>query len=193
MRYQHKISHIIENSVRDKAVKNLHIPRLTAIVAMSENRVIGKNNQLLWHLPQDLRHFKQLTLGKAVLMGRKTYDSIGKVLPNRLNLVLTRDSSLGAPDSNLVFVRSFEEALNYLKFCGDTLKSELFIIGGAEIYKQLLPKISCIHLTIVHHHFEGDVYFPELNAAEWHEVSRQMHTSDEAHAYAYSFITLERK
>nr|AIA18613.1 Dihydrofolate reductase [uncultured bacterium] len=162
-------------------------PILSAIVAMAENRIIGKNNQLPWHLPADLKHFKTITSGHPILMGRKTHESIGKPLPNRLNIILTRDPNYQT--TGCTVVTSVESAL---KEAARHDENELFIIGGAEIYKQLLARIQRLYLTIVHHEVEGDAWFPELNLQEWKEISRVRHEADEANAFAYSFVLLER-
>ena len=162
-------------------------PIISAIVAMTENRVIGKNNQLPWHLPADLQHFKTITMGNPIVMGRKTYESIGRPLPHRINIVLTRAKAFNAP--GCIVVTSIEEAMQCAK---EKNSKEIFIIGGAEIYRQLLPYIQRFYLTIVHQDFDGDVYFPALNPHEWHEVTRIKHEADEKNVYDYSFVTLER-
>ena len=158
--------------------------RISAIVAQSENRVIGINNQLPWHLPLDLRHFKEVTLGKTILMGRKTYESIGKALPGRTNVVLTRDPLFSAP--GCVVVRDIETALQAVT------TDEVVVIGGALIYESLLPRVDYLYLTQVHTTLEGDAFFPELPAEEWREVSREQFAQDEKHLYAYTFVELER-
>ncbi|RDI46503.1 dihydrofolate reductase [Aquicella lusitana] len=160
---------------------------LSAIAALSENRVIGKNNQLPWHLPADLKHFKALTTGHPIVMGRKTYDSIGKPLPQRTNIIMTRDSSFQAPGCRIV--NSIEEAKAVAE---KEQAEELFIIGGAQIYSQLLPITQRLYLTIVHQMFEGDAFFPDLNMSEWSETERETHRSDEKNPYDYSFVRLER-
>lgn len=162
-------------------------PVLSAIAAMSENRVIGKDNQMPWSLPADLKHFKTITSGHPVLMGRKTFESIGKPLPNRTNIVITRDASYSAPDC--LIVTSAETALDMAL---EQDMTEVFVIGGAEIYKQLLPQIQRLYLTLIHHKFEGDTFFPELFASEWREVSREKHLADEKNKYDYSFVVMER-
>lgn len=161
--------------------------RLSAIVAMAENRVIGKDNKLPWHLPADLKHFKYLTIGHPILMGRKTYESIGKPLPERDNIILTHDATYCAP--GCVVVTNIDEAL---ESATSETNDEVFIIGGAQIYRELLPRIERIYLTIVHADFAGDAFFPELNPEMWQEKNREKHLPDEKNAYAYSFITLER-
>lgn len=162
-------------------------PTLSAIAAMAENRTIGNKNQLPWHLPADLKHFKTVTSGHPVLMGRKTYDSIGRPLPNRTNIILTRDSHFKAPEC--VVVSSTDEALSQAKAVG---ADEIFVIGGATIYRQLMPEIKKLYLTIVHHKFLGDAHFPEFDESEWKEVSRETHEPDSNNPYSYSFILLER-
>lgn len=162
-------------------------PLISAILAMGENRVIGKNNQLPWRLPADLKHFKAITSGHPILMGRKTYQSIGRPLPNRINIIMTRDAHFQAPGCTVV--TSIDEAI----VCASNNNSdEIFIIGGAEIYTQLMPVIDCIYLTVVHQTFDGDAFFPELATDEWKEVERTVHQADAENAYAYSFIRLER-
>lgn len=166
---------------------NLKIPVLSAIAAQGENRVIGKDNKMPWHLPADLKHFKTITSGHPVLMGRKTFESIGKPLPNRTNIIMTRDSNYSAPDC--IIVNNVETAVS---MANELEMDEIFIIGGAEIYRQLLPQIQRVYLTIIHHAFEGDAFFPELNKNEWHEISREKHLADDKNPYDYSFVVLER-
>jgi dihydrofolate reductase len=159
--------------------------RLSAIAAMDKNRLIGKDNQLPWHLPADLAHFKAITTGHPILMGRKTHESIGRPLPNRHNIVLTRDLSYEA--EGITIVHSLDEAL---AACPDD--DEIFIIGGAEIYRLALPRLQRLYLTFIDHAFTGDVYFPAWAANEWQEISREAHEADEKNAYGYAFVTLER-
>lgn len=163
-------------------------PTFSAVVAMAENRVIGNNNQLPWHLPADLQHFKAITLHHAILMGRKTYQSIGRALPQRLNLVLTRQDNFIAPGCTVV--TSLTQALEQARA---QQMGEIFIIGGAEIFVALMPQITRIYLTIVHHDFSGDAYFPLLNEHEWEEISREYHAADAANPFAYTFKKLERR
>lgn len=160
--------------------------RIAAIFAMSENRVIGKDNQLPWRLPADLRHFKKITMGKPILLGRKTYESIGHALPGRCNVVITRDVHFQAP--GCVVANSLETALLAADY-----SEEIFVIGGAVLYQHLLPRTQRLYMTLIHHHFEGDAYFPELNDDEWQEVEREDHDVDAENVYPYSFITLDRK
>ena len=158
---------------------------LELVVAVAENDVIGRGNQLPWRLPADLRHFKALTLGHPVLMGRKTYESIGKALVGRLNIVLSRSPEFSPGDC--VVVRSLDDAR--VASGGATL----MVIGGAEIYRQCLAVASRIHPTLVHAQIEdGDTIFTGWRGPEWLESSRERHAADDKNAYAYSFITLER-
>ncbi len=159
-------------------------PPLTLVVAVAENGVIGSNGALPWKLPEDLKHFRRLTLGKTVLMGRKTFESLGKPLEGRANWVLTRDPAF-APSGARVF-RTLDEAL------AEPPQGRLMVIGGADLYRQTLPLAQRLELTRVHARLEGDTFFPDYGAAQWHELSRVDHAADERHAHAYSFITLER-
>jgi len=160
---------------------------ISAIVAMSLNRVIGDDNQLPWHLPADLKHFKTITSGYPILMGRKTFESIGRPLPNRTNIIITRNPAYKA--EGCIIVSTIDDAITHAK---TTNSNEIFIIGGAEVYKQLLPRIERIYLTIVHETFEGDAFFPELKETEWKEVSHVRHEADESNDYDYSFVMLDR-
>lgn len=158
---------------------------ISAICAMSKNRVIGKNNKLPWHLPADLRHFKKITTGKPILLGRHTYESIGRALPNRTNVVITRDTNFEAP--GCIVANSIETALDAVSY-----SDELFVIGGEILYHQMLAKTVRIYLTLIHQEFEGDAFFPELNPVEWREIERQDKEPDAENPYSYSFIVLTR-
>lgn len=157
---------------------------LSFVVAMARNGVIGRDNQLPWRLPADLRHFKAITMDKPVVMGRKTFDSIGRPLPGRANIVVTRDPAYRAEGCRVV--HSIEAAL---AAAGDA--AEVMIIGGADFYRQLLPRADRIYLTFIDAEFEGDTWFPELDPARWQERSREDHAPDEQNPYPYSFILLE--
>jgi dihydrofolate reductase len=154
---------------------------------MSENRVIGKNNQLPWHLPADLKFFKATTLNHPILMGRKTFESIGKPLPQRTSIIITRQPGYQAEGA--LVVNSLSEAIR----AGRELHPDIFIIGGAEILQQALPVIDTMYLTRIHAPFEGDIYYPEINWQEWQQTWREDHAPDEKNKYPYSFIKLERK
>lgn len=159
-------------------------PIISVVVAMDEGGLIGRNGQLPWRLPDDLKHFKAVTLGKTVLMGRKTWDSLFvKPLPQRDNWVLTRDQGFRADGA-----RVFHEVQAAL---AAHVSGELMLIGGAELYRQCLPLVQRIYLTRVQARVEGDAYFPALDG-HWRETAREDHAADARHAYAYSFVTLER-
>jgi dihydrofolate reductase len=157
---------------------------VTIVVAIAENHAIGKDNKLLWHLPKDLKHFKEITSGGTVIMGRKTYDSVGKPLPNRRNIIITRQQ---IEIAGCEVVNSLQAALD---LCRE--HKEVFIVGGAEIYKQAMPLTDRIYLTIVHENFEADTYFPEISKDIWKETERTDHEADEKNPLSFSFITLER-
>ena len=161
--------------------------KLSIIVAVSENQVIGLHNQLPWHLPADLKYFRRLTTGHTILMGRKTYESIGKPLPNRENIVITRDAGFRA--EGVLLVHSLEQAIDHVRHQAE----EVFIIGGETIYRQSLPWVNRIYYTRVHVVLEeGTAFFPELHPEEWRLLSSEYHVRDEQHAYDYSFETYER-
>ena len=159
-------------------------PGLTIIVAAAENDAIGKDNQLIWHLRDDLKRFKALTSGHHIIMGRKTFESFPKPLPNRTHVVITRQSDYKVPEGVIV-VNSLEAALEV-----SANDERPFIIGGGEIYKQALPLADKIELTRVHATFDSaDTFFPELNFSQWEEVANTYHEKDENHAHSFSFIT----
>jgi dihydrofolate reductase len=159
---------------------------LELVVAVSENDVIGRGNQLPWRLPADLRHFKLLTMGHPILMGRKTYESIGKALPGRANLVMSRSPGFSPSDCSVV--ASLQDAQ---MAAGN--QSPLMVIGGAEIYRLCLPLAARIHLTLVHTRIDdGDAFFSDWRAVKWRESSRDRFAADEKNPHPYSFITLDR-
>lgn len=163
---------------------------VSIIVAVAENNVIGKDNSLIWHLPADMKFFKDKTTGHCIITGRKNYESIPekfRPLPNRTNIVITRQKNYLAPGT--IIVDSIGKAMDAASKTND---DEIFIIGGAEIFKQSLQLTQRIYLTKIYHSFEGDVYFPELNMNEWKEVSRTKGITDDKNKYEYDFITLER-
>ena len=161
---------------------------ISFVVAVAENGVIGYRGELPWgRLPADLQHFKLLTLGHPVVMGRRTFDSLGRALPKRANIVVTRQPKWTAPGCETA--SSVSSALAWAR----ELDDEVCVIGGGEIYRAALPDAEIIYLTEIHHSFEGDAYFPELDPAEWHEETRERHEVDAEHAYAFSFVTLRRK
>lgn len=160
---------------------NLHL-----VVAIDEKGGIGKNNQLLWHLPADLKHFKEITSGHPIIMGRKTYDSIGKPLPNRRNVVITRQKNLKIEGTEVV--NSLNEAIELVKN-----ENLAFIIGGAEIFAAAMPLVHQMELTLVHHTFQADTFFPEIDTKIWEEMNREKHQPDDKNAFSYSFITYKKR
>lgn len=160
---------------------------ITIIVAKSENNIIGNDNQLIWHLPNDLKHFKQLTSGHPIIMGRKTYESLGKPLPNRTNVVITRNKDWN-PEGILV-MNSLQDAIEKSK----EIDEEVYIIGGGNIYEQAMDWADALEATEVHQTFEGDTKFPEIDLAIWEETSREDFEKDEKHEYDYSFVRYERR
>ncbi|WP_210397138.1 dihydrofolate reductase [Motiliproteus sediminis] len=166
--------------------------RLAAIVAQAQNRVIGNRNRLPWHLPEDLKYFKSVTLGKPIIMGRKTFESIGRPLPGRTNIVVTRDPAYQR--DGIEVVHSLDQAIERAEQValingGD----EALVIGGAELYAQALPRIERLYLTQVHDEVEGDAYFPAFDPAEWQQSARQDFSSSGCNPFDYSFIVLERR
>nr|WP_121273499.1 dihydrofolate reductase [Pedobacter schmidteae] len=159
---------------------------VSLVVAIAENNAIGKDNQLLWHLPADLKHFKQITTGHTIIMGRKTYDSIGRPLPNRRNIVISRTAGLQIPGVEVT--GSIADAL---ALCAE--ETEVFIIGGAEIYKSSMALTDRIYLTRVHQSYAADAFFPEIDANLWEETDIEKHLPDEKNKVAYTFSTLLRK
>lgn len=160
--------------------------RISIIAALSENRVIGVSNTLPWRLPADLRRVRALTTGHHIIMGRKNYESIGKPLPHRTNIVVTRNPAYAAP--GCIVAHSLNEALEIA-----TDDPEVFIFGGAELYAQTLARADRLYLTLIHAQIPGDRYFPALDWSDWKEMERERHAADDQHPYPYSFITLERK
>lgn len=159
--------------------------RVSLIAALAENRVIGRNNALPWRLPADLKRFRRLTTGYPVILGRKNYESIGRPLPERRNIVVTRDRAYRAP--GCIVVDSLDAA-----YAAAGAAAEIFIIGGAELYAQTLARADRMYLTFVHAAVAGDTYFPPVALDEWTEIARERHEADADHAYAYSFVTYDR-
>jgi len=161
-------------------------PSISLIVARSQNGVIGRDNALPWRLPSDLRRFKTLTMGKPMLMGRRTFESIGRALPGRVSLVLTRDPAWQAPGA--IAVRTLDEALDHASGA-----AELMVIGGAELFRLVLPLAERVYLTDVHAPIPGDTHFPALAPEEWRELERSAYAIDADHAHAMTFRTLKRR
>ena len=168
-------------------------PRLSLIVAASQNNIIGQNGDLPWRLPADLVHFKRLTMGAAILMGRKTYDSIGRPLPGRKSIVLTRDTAWRAIHDEVINAESLDQAIALATQTEVENKAEVFIIGGGEIYRLALPQADRVYLTRVHTTVEGDASFPTLDPTEWRLVSSENHPADERNEHPYAFETWERQ
>lgn len=154
---------------------------VSIIVAIAENNVIGANNQLIWHIPEDLKRFKALTTGHHVIMGRKTFESIGRPLPKRTNIVVSRSKNYVA--EGCIVATSLEEALKV-----SASDSEVFIIGGGELYRQALPMAHKLYITLVHKKFEGDTLFPEIDYYQWREVSREKGKTTESDGLEYTFV-----
>ena len=159
--------------------------RVTLIAAVAKNGVIGRDGDLPWRLPDDLKAFKRLTLHKPIVMGRKTWESLGRPLPERHNVVMTLSRHFDAPGASVV--RSADEALELLADAG-----EVMIIGGGAIYREFLDRADRIYLTEVNAEIDGDVLFPALDRTQWTEVSREHHPADDRHAYPFSLVQLDR-
>lgn len=160
---------------------------ISFLVAMDENRVIGKENQLPWHLPEDLKYFKRVTMGHPIAMGRKTHDSIGRVLPGRENIIITRQQDYRSNECTV-----FHSLDHFLDYCRDQ-KDEIFVIGGAEIFASVFPFADRLYITLIHHEFAGDTYFPEFVMSEWELISSETGLKDEKNPYDYEFRVYERK
>lgn len=159
---------------------------LSIVVALSENNAIGKDNKLLWHLPADLKYFKKITSGHTVIMGRKTYESIGRPLPNRRNIIITNQKDF--KPNGCETAHSLQEAVECCK-----KEDEVFIIGGGNIYEQALPLCDYLYITKVFTHIkDADTFFPEIDTTQWHEVSRETHEPDDKNIFSYAFIILKR-
>jgi dihydrofolate reductase len=159
---------------------------ITIIAAAGENNELGKDNQIIWHLPDDFKRFKALTSGHYIIMGRKTFESFPKPLPNRTHIVITRNKNYNVPDGCFV-IDSIEKAI---AICP---KNEtIFIIGGGEIYKQSINMADCIELTRVHNTFDADAFFPTIDSTKWELVSSQFHDKDEKHDHSFAFETYKK-
>ena len=160
--------------------------RLSIIVAMTRNRVIGKDNDMPWHLPAELRHFKHLTMGKPIVMGRRTFESIGRVLPGRKNIVITRDPQFSF--RGVTVVHAFDAAIRAASGV-----EELMIIGGANLYRQTLDRVDRLYITLLDVELEGDTFFPEFNREHWVQTEKVRREADGNNEYAMDFLVLERK
>lgn len=160
--------------------------KISLIVAMASNRVIGRDGQMPWHLSADLQRFKQITLGSPILMGRKTYEAIGRPLPGRQNLIISRNSDYQIPGCQV-----FDNMQKALQAVASS--DELFVIGGATLYEALLPYADYLYLTVIDTAFAGDTYFPETDPATWHEISREDISNDSSVDFSYSFVKLQNR
>lgn len=160
---------------------------LSIIVAIAKNNTIGKDNKLLWHLPDDLKRFKKLTIGHNIIMGRKTFESLGRVLPNRHHIILSKDTQLKIDNKDV-------EILNDISMLDKIINSEEenFVIGGAAIYKVLMPYCKKMYVTEIDKDFDGDVYFPEISLEEWKEIEREDGPKDKENDFKYEYVTYER-
>ena len=163
-------------------------PKISIIVAIAKNHVIGKDNQMPWHLPADLKHFKNVTYGSPIIMGRKTFDSIGKPLPGRKSIVISRQGNLSLDFDSIEVVHSFSEAA---KATGE--HQEAFVIGGSNIYQLALPFTEKIYMTKIDLEVEGDTFFPELDSNNWALTEEEHHQADERNPHNYSFLVYKRK
>lgn len=161
---------------------------LTIIVAIANENVIGKDNKLIWHLPEDLKRFKQITTGKKIIMGRKTFESLGRVLPNRKHIILCNDMTMNVDNENVEILDDISKLEQYMNS-----KEECFVIGGATIYKLLMPYTNKMYITKINQSFEGDVYFPEINEEEWEAVEKEKGLKNEENPYDYEYVTYVRK
>ncbi len=160
--------------------------KLIAIAAAGKQNELGKDNKLLWHLPDDFKRFKALTSHHHIIMGRKTFESFPKPLPNRIHVVITRQKDY--PDNNCIVVKSIEEVIQTVKD-----QEIAYVIGGGEIYKEFMPFVDQIELTQVYGQFEADTFFPKINLDEWELINKEYHPKDEKHNYAFDYKTYSRK
>lgn len=161
---------------------------LSIIVAKAKNNIIGKNNELVWHLPEDLKHFKELTTGHTIIMGRKTFESLGRVLPERKHIIFSQNPDFKVNDENVEVVHSLLQIQDLIEG-----KEESFVIGGAMIYNFLMPYVKKMYVTQINQDFEGDAFFPKIKEEEWQEVERKAGIKDENNNLDYEFITYRRK
>jgi dihydrofolate reductase len=162
------------------------LPRLSLIVAMAQNRTIGINNTLPWRCPEDLKHFKALTMGHHMIMGRKTFDSIGKPLPGRTTVIVTRNKDLSI--AGCLIAHSLEQAI--AACAGD---EEIFIVGGAQLYAQAMARVDTLYITEIRQDVEGDAHFPEFDKSEWLELAREQRSQETPQPLEYHFVTYRRK
>jgi dihydrofolate reductase len=178
--HETSVTHMPQSKIQNPKSK------IALVAAMSENRVIGRDNSLPWHLPADLKHFKRLTTGHAVIMGRKTFESMGKPLPNRTNIIVTRDREYSVAEATIA--NSLDEALQ----CAGQ-EQEIFILGGGELFRAALPMANRMYLTLIHAHINGDVHFPEFDETQWMLISDDYRPADAENPHAMSFRQYDRR
>lgn len=161
---------------------------LSIVVAKAKNNIIGKDNKIIWHLPEDLKHFKKITTGHTIIMGRKTFQSLGRVLPNRKHIIFSNNPSFNVNGENVKVVHSLLEIQDLIEG-----KEEAFVIGGAMIYNFLMPYVKKMYVTEIDKEFEGDTFFPKIDNNIWKEISREKGIKDEKNNLDYYFVTYERK
>lgn len=161
---------------------------LSIIVAKAKNNIIGKDNKLLWHLPEDLKRFKELTTGHTIIMGRKTFESLGRVLPNRKHIILSQNPDFKVDNENVEIVNSIEDLKEYIDS-----KEENFVIGGAMIYRLLMPYVDKMYITQIEKDFDGDSFFQKIDENEWKEVKKEKGIDDAENHFEYEYVTYERK
>ena len=160
---------------------------LSIIVAKAKNNIIGKDNKIIWHLPEDLKHFKNITIGHTIIMGRKTFESLGRVLPNRKHIIFSNNPSFNVNEENVKVVHSLLEIQDLIEG-----KEEAFVIGGAMIYNFLMPYVKKMYVTEIDKEFEGDTFFPKIDDNMWKETSREKGIKDDKNNLDYYFVTYER-
>ena len=168
-----------------EACGQFYTMNISIIAAIGSNHVIGSEGKLLWHMPADMKRFKELTTGKTVIMGRRTYESIGRPLPQRTNIILTRSKNFFA--DGCIVVNSLDESMELAEN-----EDNIFVIGGASVYEQFLPHANKMYLTLIEHAFDGDTLFPNFDMLEWRETQREQHKKDDKNPYNYTFVTMER-
>lgn len=161
---------------------------LSIIVAVAKNNVIGKDNKLIWHLPEDLKRFKRLTSNHTIIMGRRTFESLGRVLPNRKHVILCNDAKMNIDDENVEILDDISKLKKYIES-----DDENFVIGGATIYRLLMPFANKMYITHINQEFDGDVYFPEISEEEWKIIDREPGLKDEKNPFDYEYVTYKRK
>ena len=161
---------------------------LSIIVAKAKNNIIGKDNQLIWHLPEDLKRFKNLTTGHRIIMGRKTFESLGRILPNRKHIILCNDMEMNIEDENVEVLEDISMLKKYIES-----EEENFVIGGATIYRLLMPYSNKLYITHINEKFDGDVYFPKINDKEWQIIKKEKGLKNIENPYDYEYITYVRK